>query len=216
MGEPGFILLDPRPIAKEAPYTFFLPPDEVLAAIGPGDGLYLDFQALPKREKWESERMWVKVTERNGDHLRGELVMDPDDMPGVVRGAIVDFEIWHALQYGFADPAVDAQFSAGPREYWERCLVDEAVLEGELKVGFLYREEPDRTRPGDEFPDSGWRIRADMRGQTDEQIDARKATYIALGKVLNMDDSFLHLIDEPAGAAFHRDFEAGSYTRESA
>ena len=206
-----YILLDPRPIAKEAPYTFFLPPDDVLAAIRPGDRLYLDFQAVPKRKKWESERMWVEVTARDGDHLRGELTMDPDDMPGLERGAVVDFEIWHALQYALADPAIDAQFAEGPREYWERCLVDQAVLDGEIKVEYLYREQPDLAKEGDAYPDSGWRIRGDTRGCSDDDIQAREACYVALGAVLNRDDSWLHLIDAPVGSAFDFDYDDGAF-----
>src|SRR5690349_16217405 len=201
-----YVLVDPRPIAKEAPYTFFLPSPQWLAAVKPGDKVYLDFEAVPRRTKWESERMWVVVTERNGDKLVGVLDHEPDDMPGVSKGESVAFETWHILQVDLTDPGANARLPDGDREYWERCLVDCAVLDGELKVGYLYRETPDMGEPNDRYPDSGWRIRADMRGQTDDQIAAREAAYVALGAVLNQDDSWLHLIDEPIGSAFERDF----------
>lgn len=60
---------------------------------------------------------------------------------------------------------------------------------------------------GDRFPDSGWRIRGDMRAG----LGKRKAAYVALGAVLNRDDSWLHLIDEPIGARFEKDFETGRF-----
>ena len=66
-------------------------------------------------------------------------------------------------------------------------------------------------RDGDKFPDSGWRIRGDTRGKSTEELAARKIAYVALGAVLNKDDTWLHLIDEPAGASFEKDFETGVF-----
>ena len=47
----AYILIDPRPIATDAPYTFFLPSQAKVDAIGPGDRVYLDFQAVPRRAR---------------------------------------------------------------------------------------------------------------------------------------------------------------------
>jgi len=207
----SYVLEDPRPIAREAPYTFFLPAAERLAALKPGDRAYLEFIAVPARTKWLSERMWVEVTAAEGDRLRGVLYDEPDDIPGLSKGAIIHFERWHALQLEFADPSVAASFGDGEREYWERCKVDRLVIDGELRVGHVFREAPDTGNEGGPSSDSGWRIRADTRGCSDEQIEQREVLYVALGAVLNRDDSWLHLIDAPAGSAFERDFERDIY-----
>jgi len=89
-------------------------------------------------------------------------------------------------------------------------MVDRCILDDGVPIYFLYREEPDLARPDDAYPDSGWRIRGDYRALSDDEFDARKQDYVAMGKVLNADDSWLHLIDAPTGSAFLRD-EQGQF-----
>jgi len=205
---------DPRPIAKEAPYTFFLPERAELEALRPGDLVRLTFRSVPTSAQWDAERMWVRVSKIEAEGMTGTLENDPCDMPQLKLGAEVFFEPYHVLAIRF-EKIENRQIPACiAREYWERCLVDDCVLYEGVPVSFLYREEPDMTAEGDEFPDSGWRIRGDYRGLSDEEIDARKLSYVALGAVLNRDDSWLHLIAAPVGSAFHRDFATGKYAPE--
>ena len=65
-----------------------------------------------------------------------------------------------------------------------------------------------------QYPDSGWRIRGDVELMTDAEYDDDDASYIALGKVLNEDDSWIHLIDEPIGSRFFKNKETGKFERE--
>ena len=207
-------LVDPRPIAPSARYTYFLPTAERLEAIGPGDLVKVTMRAVPSSEKWDAERMWVQILSVETAWLEGTLESQPDDMPGVVKGIIVCLPRTYVMDIIFVDPERRATIPPDPRrEFWERCLVDQAVLDGEIPVHYLYREEPNQTRDGDEFPDSGWRIRGDLRGVSAEQIAERQVAYVALGAVLNRDDSWLALIDEPAGSAYERDFDRGVFIR---
>jgi hypothetical protein len=199
---PGYELVDPRPAAAEAPYTFFLPPQADLDQIRGGDLVKLMF-----RGECGVERMWVIVTDRHDDELVGLLDNDPAELP-LKLGAPVRFRTHHIISLV---PKMAQTHVAPHREYWDRCMVDQCVLTGEEPVEYLYRESPDMGSEGDPFPDSGWRIRGRQSDATDEQMDKRKASYVALGVVLNRDDSWLHLIDAPIGSAFIRNPEIGEY-----
>jgi hypothetical protein len=207
MGEP-YQVLDPRPVAASAPYTYFLPDPELVKAVGVGDLVKGVFRSAPPSETYDAERMWVKVTSVQNDWLEGVLDSDPRDMPNLPAGSVVRLPRTHVIDFVFSD-ADKAPFSSRQprREYWERCLVDKSVINGEVKVGYIYREEPDMAKEGDRFPDSGWRIRGDTRGKSTQELASGEIAYVAVGVVLNKDDTWLHLIDEPIGAAFEKDFE---------
>ena len=52
-----------------------------------------------------------------------------------------------------------------------------------------------------------------MRNISEAQLRERKIAYVALGAVLNRDDSWVGLIDEPVGAAYEKDFDLGEFVR---
>lgn len=202
---------DPRPIAASSPYTFDLPSENELLAVAPGDLVKLLFRSIPAGE-WETERMWVIVTDTDDANLTGTLDNEPADMPQLKAGDRISFDrgriidiMWDEDRATPPPPPVDS------RDYWDRCFVDNAILDGRKKVEFLYREEPDPPREGDKFPDSGWRIESDPPELSDFESDNPPFSYVALGAVLNRDDSWLHLIDAPVGSAFERDPATGQF-----
>jgi hypothetical protein len=210
-------VLDPRPFAASAPYTFFLPDFELLRAIGAGDQVKAMIRAVPPSEKYDAERMWIRINSVKIDWLEGELDSEPQDMPSLPRGSTILLPRSYAIDAIINDPLRAAALSSKPPrlEYWDRCLVDQAILDGDLIVEFIYREAPDLAEEGDEFPDSGWRVRGDTRGNLRDQIGSRKVAYVALGAVLNRDDSWFHLIDEPIGARFEKDYGKDKFVKEA-
>lgn len=203
---------DPRAIAAEAPYTFYLPSEKELLAVSPGDLVKLIFRSIPDSGEWGAERMWVIVTATDGAWLTGTLDNDPLDMPQLRAGDRVTFARGHIIDIDWSeDRAVPPLNAPARREYWDRCFVDDQILDGRLKVEYLYRQEPDPPGEGDAYPDSGWRFRCDTRSLTDAEYDNPSFSYIAIGKVLNRDDSWLHLIDAPVGSAFLRDWATGRF-----
>jgi hypothetical protein len=211
----GFEILDPRLVANATnKYTFFLPTLDHINAIGNGDLVKVWMRAIPASEKWDSERVWVRVLSSSPDCLIGTLESDPFDIPGLARGAEIHFLRTHVMNISFRNAEVEEALAVSPRrEYWERCLVDQIVLDGDAPVHLIWREQPTLTKQDDRFADSGWRIRGDMRGTSEEQLQRRKVAYVALGAVLNRDDSWLGVIDEPVGVTFERDFQRGVFVR---
>lgn len=208
---PEFQLCDPRPIASEAPYTFFLPTAAEIGTVNIGDFVQLIFEYLHETEKWGAERMWVEVHEIEDRQLVGTLGNDPDEPTSPLKlGDKVRFERYHIISIAWANPEM-APPREERREYWQRCLVDACVLDGSEPVEYLYREEPDLQDEEDRYPDSGWRIRGKKGDATDNDMNEREVSYVAIGAVLNRDDSWRLLIDAPIGSRFIRDFGTGRY-----
>jgi hypothetical protein len=206
---------DPRPIAESAPYTFYMPSDAELAALAPGDFVKLIFRSIPPGRQWDAERMWVKIENVSRERLSGRLDNIPSDMPQLRLNQRVEFLRHQVIGIDWDEARKVAPPPSPPRRsYWERCLVDRCVVDDGVPVHYLYREEPEPLRNGETDRDSGWRIRGDYRGLSDEEVDARESEYIALGRVLNSDDSWIHLIDAPVGSAFIRDWETGEFVAE--
>ena len=211
----SYTLEDPRPIAQSSPYTYYIPPADHIAALRPGDIAKLIFLGQPGGRQFNGERMWVKVTGRDGQTLIGALDNEPFDMPQLAVGDEVHFEPHNviAIEYENADqrPELNSLSEPTQKQYWDRCLVDDCVQDGSVRVGYLYREAPDMAQEDDEYSDSGWRIRGDVSRMSDEQYESGGASYIALGAVLNKDDSWLHLIDSPHGTAFLINPDTGEF-----
>lgn len=211
---PPYDLIDPRPIAKSAPYTFFLPGPAEMDAIRAGDIVKLIFEYPHETEKWGAERMWVIVDEVHANYMLGTLDNQPDEPTTKLKcGTVVRFARHHIIDIDWANPETAPPASVYPndrQEYWARCIVDECVLDGDVQVEFIYREEPGPQKEA-EYPDSGWRIRGRQGNASDEDMDARKRQYVALAAVLNKDDSWLYLIDSPVGTALLRCFETDTY-----
>ena len=209
---PGIVLRDPRPSAAEAPYTFFLPHPEELEALKPGDGVKAIFAQTESETKYDAERMWVLIERIEDGVVYGTLDNDPSDMSLIEAGDPVAVPLTHVISTAFHKDNPRPE-TPERREYWERCFVDACVVEGRSHVDYLYRETPDMTRDGDEYEDSGWRLRGSETEVEADQANDAPPRYIALGAVLNRDDRWIHLIDEEPGVAFQWDAEAQDYIR---
>lgn len=206
----GIELDDPRPIAAGAPYTFFMPHPLELAALQPRDCIQAIFHQPGCEGEYDTERMWVLIERIEDGDVIGTLDNEPVSLDKIVFGDPVRIPLTHAISTDFHK---DNPPPATPpvRDYWERCFVDACVVEGRCHADYLYREEPDMTEDDDIYEDSGWRIRGTDEAIADDEARGDDPLYIALGKVLNSDDRWLHLIDSAVGSAFVWDAEAQDY-----
>ena len=193
-----------------APYTYSMPWPEELAALEPGDGVQAIFREVEGGRHYDAERMWVGVEEVEDGWVRGQLDSEPYDMPSIKLHDTVRIPLTHviAVTYREGKPWPDVPKR---RWYWDRCMVDQCVVDGRCHADYLYREAPDMTEPGDTDPDSGWRIRGTDEGIAEDERLGKAPEYIALGKVLNADDRWLHLIDREVGSAFLWDAQTQDY-----
>ena len=183
-----------------------------LDAIDVGDSVKVILRSVPASRKYEAERMWLRVTGVDNVRILGALDNAPYDIPQLSLGDEIVVHRHHIIDTLWKDPEKEKTL---PREeskqVWERCLVDREVLQGVARVGYVYREEPDMTLEDDEYPDSGWRIRAEVDQLTQEQYENPKPQYIAIGKVLNKDDSWIHLLASPIGSKYLRNSATGDF-----
>jgi hypothetical protein len=216
----GYLIDDPREMAGQNPYTFFLPQPYLIDQLREGDLVKMAFIANPPVTEWQSERMWVRLTtDAKSNPMIGTLSNHPRNIAGLKLGDTVRFESYCITDLrsdadNLNDPMqYDPTTYPPPREYWEPCTVDDAILDGSLRVEHLERKAP-KASDDDTVVDSGWHIWADTHGLTDEEIAARPHSYVALGKVLNQDGSWLHLIDSPEQSSFTRNWQNGEFEKD--
>lgn len=191
---PSWYLANADELAAEYKYTFYKPPASLLERVTSGEVVKLIFRFESEDpEAPAAERMWVLVDEVFGNGcFRGRLDNQPRHIRDLKPGDLLEFNACNVINTEHDDGTSVVE------KYIKRCFVTNRVLRDGAPVGYLYREDPDA---GD---DSGWRFTAN--DETDEYMqNSENSAYVSLGAVLNQDDSFLHLLDAPAGSAFVRD-----------
>jgi len=187
-------LVDADEIARAHKYTFYKPATAVLWKVRPGELVKLIFAFESSAgDDPSAERMWVKVSEVFPElRFRGELDNDPGYIKDLKAGETIEFEGKHIINTAHDD------HDNLVNQFIKRCYVTNRVLYERQRVGYLYREPPDRDN------DSGWRFTGG--DETQEYMDdASNFSYVSLGAVLNVDDSFVDLLGAPEEAHFARD-----------
>lgn len=198
---PTWHLDDAEKLAQQYRYTFYRPSPPVLARIAPGDCVKLIFRfESTDPSAPAAERMWVIVDDMLPDgHFTGHLDNEPRYISDLKHADPVAFEARHIINTQLED-----EEDSLVDRYAQRCYVTRRVIDDGCLVGYLYREPPD------DEEDSGWRITANDESE-DYMDDARNLAYVSVGVVLNLDDSFIDLLDEPVGCAYVRNPETGHF-----
>lgn len=203
--ETTWYLEDARELAEEAPYTFYVPSPEVIDMLQPGDVVKLIFHCdNGNPDDYSAERMWVRITEVEGDDFRGVLDSEPVNIPDLHTGDEIDFASYHIIETQLDDPVPNLA-----NQYLAHCFVTGRVLYDEQPVGNLYRENPDESE--DDLENfSGWNI---VAGDEDDEYldDPENWHYVSLGSVLNIDDRFIDVLDAPFESEFEYDPELDDF-----
>ncbi|MFC5476288.1 immunity protein Imm33 domain-containing protein [Paraherbaspirillum soli] len=197
---PSWHLVDAAEIAAKNKYTFYKPSDEVIAKIAVGEVVKLIFAfESDDPEAPGAERMWVLVDSIEGNGcFSGRLNNEPYHIKDIALDDPVSFRDIHIINTKHDDDDNIVE------KYIPRCFVTNRILKDGLKIGYLYREEPDNEQ------DSGWRILAG--DESDEYMDdAKNIAFVSLGAVLSRDDSILTLLDSAIGAAFERSSDSAEF-----
>lgn len=197
---PSWHLADAGELAAQYPYTFYKPSPETIAKIAVGENVKLIFSFQSDAPDAPSaERMWVLVDEIGVDgRFKGRLDNTPAHIRDLKADDPLEFEVRHIIATEHHEPGDIVE------RYIKRCFVTNRVLRDGRPPVYLYREDPDYD------DDSGWRITAN--DETDEYMDdAENSAYVSLGAVLNVNDSFVGLLDSPTGSAFALDARTGRF-----
>jgi hypothetical protein len=91
----------------EHPDTFWLPSQDEIATLEPGDMVKLMFECRGKRtygkDGLAAERMWVKITKIEGEKFVGELMNYPIVWGNLWPGDTVKFQRNHIIDYEYAE-----------------------------------------------------------------------------------------------------------------
>ncbi|QBF84274.1 DUF2185 domain-containing protein [Shewanella maritima] len=194
MEEESWQLENAQKIADEFPYTFYKPSPQVIDQLEPGNQAKLIFSfESDDPEAPQAERMWVEIAGRSEDGFSGYLDNDPAYIKDLKHRDPLKFKECHIIDTDLKDPVPSIT-----EKYIKRCFVTNNVLyEGE-PVGYLYREAPD------DETDSGWRLSTGLESE-EYMDDADNISYVSLGAVLRVDDSFVDILDSDIGVEFGLD-----------
>ncbi len=146
--------------------------------------------------------MWVEILERDGDTFKGVLANEPYEKGVLELGQEVTFHAVNICDTEYEDPE-----ATNLDDYFDTKVVVSSDVLDKQSFHFLLRDNPK-----DEH-DSGWTV---MSGYEEDDYlnDPANFQYISIGVILNMDNSILAFLDEPALCAYERGTDGYFYKIE--
>lgn len=185
---------------KESPYTFYKPSKAVTDKLKAGDLVKLIFFSDSDQAGYKGERMWVEITDRNKANFVGNLDNEPYHLKSLKLGQTLHFDTEHICDTEYEDD------DAAKMDYYFDTLVTVSndVLERN-EFNFLLKDKPNEPN------DSGWVI---FSGHEEDEFNSNPDNFqiVALGVILNVDDSILAFINESPLCAYERN-EFGQFDK---
>lgn len=185
---------------KESPYTFYKPSEEVINSLEVGDLVKLIFFVESDEDGYRGERMWVEIIERNGNDFVGKLENKPYRLKDLNRGQEINFRPEHICETEYEDE------ESTKLDYYFNTLITVSIdVLDKNEFNFLLRDQPS------DDSDSGWVV---LSGYEEEEFSNNPDNFqiVALGVMLNIDDSILSFINEQPLCAYERN-ENGQFEK---
>lgn len=180
---------------KEAPYTFYRPSEEVIEKLQVGDIVKLIFVSdQPSDDGFNGERMWVEITDRNGNNFTGTLDNEPFRLP-LKAGEVITFGAENICDTEYEDPHAE-----DINEYFDMLVTVSNDVLDRNEFNFMLRDHPHGEN------DSGWSILSGYE-EDDFLSSAENLQVISIGVILNIDDSILEFLQKPPLCAYERNEE---------
>lgn len=186
---------------KESPYTFYVPSRAVIDFLTVGDMVKLIFLSDEEHEDYCGERMWVEITQREGEAFVGTLANKPVYISSLQYGQEIRFTPEHICDTMYDDP----ESQAWDFYFDKKVIVSNDVLE-RREFNFLMRDNPENEN------DTGWIIFSGFEDD-DDNDNSDNFQVISIGVILNIDDSILTFIHDKPLCAYERDFEKGIFVK---
>ncbi|GIP49363.1 hypothetical protein J53TS2_29540 [Paenibacillus sp. J53TS2] len=186
---------------KKAPYTFYIPSKEVIEILKTGDQVKLLFASNEIDGDFEVERMWVEISERDGELFSGILVNTPASIKNLEMGHKIRFKREHISDTEYKDPEEEAW------DYYfdSKVVVSKDVLKRN-EYNFMLRDFPKGEG------DTGWAFSSGY--ENDEFLsNSENLQVISLGVILNIDDSILAILDDHPQCVYERDPETNMFRK---
>ena len=150
------------------------------------------------------------------------------DKSAILIGPTLGFDVVIALPKSHI---IDVRFAGSGRQKLAQLPVDKyphwclfnagesslkALRSKPVAVQYLQLDQPKVSNEMGGRRDSGWRITTHRRPINKEDVRKGHVHYVPLCFVLDMDNSWLHLIGKPTGAAFKRSAQTGQFTQIAA
>lgn len=198
-------LVNADEIAQKSKYTFYKPSQRIIEQLQTGNICKLIFEfESDNPEHPRAERMWVIIDSIDNGKFAGHLDNTPLYIEDLKVGDTIEFQTEHIIDLDIDDDEPNLV-----EKYIDRCFATKRVIYEKNKIGYFYREEPMQGNKNG-FKDSGWRF---LEGDESQEYldDSENSQFVSLGFILNIDDSFIDLLEKPIGSAFIRDNETGQF-----
>lgn len=185
---------------KAKPYTYYIPSKWVIGKLEIGHKVKLLFEGKTYDGEAQIEKMWVEITEQANGVYKGNLLDQPVMLEGLFRGTQVTFEVEHII---------DTELQDNTLKKWDyyfdnRILVSQDVLDRK-EYNIFVKSKVSKAIEG-KLIDTGCIV---LSGYENKEYleDVNNFQFIAIGVILNIDNSILKYVDKNPRSLYIRDKE---------